>query len=109
MREIKTAAGNWVWEPTEAQKKRVLSQHPRMLTEQDANGRTMYLVHQRSVLCPSPAMRNGKYPPSGEKAGRWFVPLTECKKCVHYGEGWPSRAIRNVRCEWRGPQARKES
>ncbi len=84
MRELYATAGNWVFEPTAAQIRRTKKKNPAALLEDvDATGRKIFLIIERSVTCPSPEMGGDRYPES-EKGDRWFVPRTDCEKCVHH-------------------------
>jgi len=104
---IWTLPGNWVFEPTQAQLDRTTARNPCLpMKREDATGRTMYLIHQRGVQCPNPAIGRGKYPLS-EKSTHWFVPWYVCKKCEYHQKGKRRGTPRYPCCKWRASEKPK--
>ena len=89
---IRTVPGNWVFEPTPKQQE--TCQH----VQEDATGRTMYLIKQRGAWCHNPEVCDDKYPKSAS-SGNWFVPWAHCRKCEHYRKGGTD-GLRYPHCAW---------
>ena len=99
---IRSMGSGWVFHPTPAQIKTTLKRNgalrDRVVSRTDADGKTMYLIVQRSVRCPWTEMCHGVYPRSERKDGTsyWHVPNRVCLKCQHRRKS--DRQYRYPRC-----------
>ena len=96
---IFTRPGNWVFNPTKAQIKRTVAKNPHAFMEgTDANGRKMFLIKQRSIICLNPDVAAAAEYPKSPDSGGWFMPLSHCQKCEHYCKS--TRKRHYPTCAW---------
>lgn len=113
---IRISSGGWAFNPSpalvEKTKKRTPAFVSGLMKSEDATGKEMFLVAQRSVNCANPDV--GKDHPQYKENKKWCVPARICRKCQFYRKADHQRRYRFPRCIWKssanpGQDALKET
>jgi len=93
--KIRFSSGGWVLNPSEKLIEKTMNKNPTfrkhgLLKELDADGKTMWLVSEKSGYCDNPEIVSNEYPKIKSNQ-QWCIPASICKKCTHYIKGGQTR------------------
>ena len=103
---IKYTSGGWAFNPSKGLLEKTFKVNPNLRnlkSRNDADGKMMTLVSQRSVFCPNPDIGQDKYP-RHQEFKRYSIPSTICGKCQFHKKADRRGRYRFPRCMWASSQ-----